>query len=45
MKSRVCLQSLISCVAIAFWLGGRSGTKMVILREPSREKSNTSDRH
>ncbi len=31
-------------VAIAFWLGRRSGTKMVILREPSREKSNTSDR-
>ena len=31
-------------VAIAFWLGRRSGTKMVILREPSHEKSNTSDR-
>jgi cobalt-zinc-cadmium efflux system membrane fusion protein len=31
-------------VALAFWLGRRSGTKMVILREPSREKSNTSDR-
>ena len=31
-------------VAIAFWLGRRSGTKMVILREPFREKSNTSDR-
>jgi cobalt-zinc-cadmium efflux system membrane fusion protein len=31
-------------VALAFWLGKRSGTKMVILREPSDELSKIGDR-
>ena len=31
-------------VALAFWLGRRSGTKMVILREPSDELSKIGDR-
>ena len=31
-------------VAIAFWLGRRSGTKMVILREPSEKVSKIGDR-
>jgi membrane fusion protein, heavy metal efflux system len=31
-------------VALAFWLGRRSGTKMVILREPSDETSKIGDR-